>query len=75
MRIALELDGTECQVLIDCLDEKIHRFEEYLDTHEDDWNALDDVVLDYKIELRDKIQKFQDIQEHLSIEREDEEDE
>lgn len=70
MRIALELDGTECQVLIDCLDEKIQRFEEYLDTHEDDWNALDDVVLDYKIELRDKIQKFQDIQEHLSIERE-----
>lgn len=71
MKIALELDGTECQVLIDCLDEKIQRFEEYLDTHEDDWNALDDVVLDYKIELRDKIQKFQDIQEHLSIERED----
>lgn len=69
MKIALELDGTECQVLIDCLDEKIQRFEEYLDTHEDDWNALDDVVLDYKIELRDKIQKFQDIQEHLSIER------
>lgn len=65
MKIALELDGTECQVLIDCLDEKIQRFEEYLDTHEDDWNALDDVVLDYKIELRDKIQKFQDIQEHL----------
>lgn len=71
MRIALELDGTECQALIDCLNENIQRFEEYLDTHEDDWNALDDVVLDYKVKLRDKIQKFQDIQEHLSIERQD----
>ena len=71
MRIALELNRTEYQVLIDCLDEKIREAEEYKDTHEDDWDAMDDVVLDYKVKLRSKIQEFQDIQEHLSIGRED----
>ncbi len=71
MRIALELNRTEYQVLIDCLDEKIREAEEYKDTHEEYWDAMDDVVLDYKVKLRSKIQEFQDIQEHLSIGRED----
>ena len=71
MKIALELNETECQVLLDCLDEKIQRFEDYRDTHEDDWDPMDDVVLDYKVKLRDKIRKFQDIQEHMRTERED----
>lgn len=58
MKIALGLNETECRVLIDCLDEKIQRFEDYRDTHEDDWDPMDDVVLDYKVKLRDKIQEF-----------------
>lgn len=71
MRIALELNGTECQVLIDCLDEEIRKAEESRDIHEECWSYADEVVLVYKVKLRDKIQEFQDIQEHLSIERKD----
>lgn len=67
--IALDLDETECQELIDCLDENIQRFEEYMD--KEDWNAWDEAVLEYKLKLRSKIQKFLDIQAHLSSERED----
>lgn len=58
MRIALDLNGTEYQVLIDCLDEKIRELEEYKDTHEEYWDAMDEVELQYKHKLRDKIQEF-----------------
>lgn len=58
MKIALELSRTEYQVLLDCLDEKIQRFEEYKDTHEEDWDAMDEEELQYKHKLRDKIQEF-----------------
>lgn len=68
MRIALGLNETECGVLIDCLDEKIQRFEDYRDTHEDDWDVMDDVVLDYKVKLKNKIQDFSDLQEMLDKE-------
>lgn len=71
MRIALELNGTECQVLITCLDDKIRKTEECRDTHEECWSYADEVVLGYEMKLRDKIQEFQDIQEHLSVERKD----
>ena len=68
MKIALELNNTECQVLIDCLVVKIQRFEDYRDTHEDDWDAMDDVVLDYKVKLKNKILDFRDLQEKLDKE-------
>lgn len=71
MRIALELNETECEVLIDILTQKIQKAEAYRDTHEGYWCYTDDVVLDYKVKLRDKIQEFQDAQERLSIDRED----
>lgn len=58
MKIALELTETEYRVLLDCLDEKIQRFEEYKDTHEEDWDDTDEEVLEYKCKLRDKIQEF-----------------
>lgn len=65
MRIALELNWTECQTLIELLSNKIAKAEAYRDTHEKYWTYTDTVVLSYKVKLRDKIQKFQDIQEHL----------
>ena len=68
MKIALELNDTECQVLIDCLDEKIQAAEEFKETHEEYWDAMDDVVLRYKRELRSKIQDFNDLQEMLDKE-------
>lgn len=71
MKIALELNDTECQVLIDCLNEKILNAEVRKETREGYWDAMDDVILDYKVKLRDKLQKFLDIQAHLSTERED----
>lgn len=71
MRIALELNETECAVLIDILNQKIRRAEAYRDTHVAYWTPTDVDVLAYKIKLRDKIQEFQDVQEHLSIGRED----
>lgn len=58
MKISLELTETEYRVLLDCLDEKIQRFEEYKDTHEEDWDDTDEEVLEYKRKLRDKIQEF-----------------
>ena len=58
MRIALDLNGTEYQVLIDCLDEKIRELEEYKDTHEEYWDAMDEVELEYKLKLRNKLQEF-----------------
>lgn len=71
MRIALELNETECEVLIDILTQKILKAEAYRDTHVAYWTPTDDDVLAYKIKLRNKIQEFRDIQEHLSIGRED----
>ena len=71
MKIVLELNDTECQVLIDCLNEKILNAEARKETREGYWCYTDDVVLDYKVKLRDKIQEFQDAQERLSIDRED----
>lgn len=58
MKIALELNDTECRVLIDSLDEKIREAEEYKDSHEEYWDAMDEVALAYKTKLRDKIQEF-----------------
>lgn len=68
MRIALELNDTECRVLIDSLEEKIQRMEEYKDTHEEDWDAFDKAELLYKIALINKIRKFSDLQETLEEE-------
>lgn len=65
MKIALELSRTECQVLLDCLNANIRETEVYNDAHEEYWDAMDEEILEYKLELRSKIQKFQDIQEHL----------
>lgn len=69
--IALDLDETECQVLIDCLDEKILSTEVRKGAYKEYWDATDEAALAYKTKLREKIQKFQDIQEHLGIGRED----
>ena len=68
MRIALELNETECAVLIDILNQKIRRAEEYRDTHAEYWLPTDDDVLAYKIKLRDKILDFRDLQEKLDKE-------
>lgn len=71
MKIALVLNETECQVLLDCLNASIRETEVYNDSHEEYWDAMDEEILEYKLKLRSKIQKFLDIQEHLSTERED----
>lgn len=68
MKIALELNETECEVLIDILDQKIQRAEAYRDTHVEYWTPTDDDVLAYKFKLRDKIQDFRDLQETLDKE-------
>lgn len=65
MRSALELNETECQVLIDCLNEKIYGAIDYMDAHEEDWNDTDEALLEYKLKLRCKIQGFRDLQETL----------
>lgn len=65
MKIALELNDTECGVLIDCLNEKIYGAMDYMDAHEEDWNATDEALLEYKLKLRCKIQEFRDLQETL----------
>lgn len=61
MKIVLELNDTECQVLIDCLNEKILNAEARKETREGYWDAMDDVILDYKVKLRSKIQKFTEL--------------
>ena len=61
MKIALELNGTECQVLIDCLNASIRETEVYNDAHEEYWNAMDEEILEYKLKLRSKIQKFTEL--------------
>lgn len=68
MKIVLDLNDTECQVLIDCLNEKILNAEARKETREGYWYAMDDVILDYKVKLRDKIQDFVDMQERLDKE-------
>ena len=68
MKIALELNETECEVLIDLLNQKIRRAEAYRDTHVEYWLPTDDDVLAYKIKLRDKILDFRDLQEKLDKE-------
>lgn len=68
MKIVLDLNDTECQVLIDCLNEKILNAEARKETREGYWDAMDDVILDYKVKLRDKIQDFVDMQERLDRE-------
>lgn len=65
MRIALVLNEAECLVLINCLDDKIRKAEESRNIHEECWSYADEAVLGYEMKLRDKIQEFQDIQEHL----------
>lgn len=61
MRIALELDGTECQMLLDCLNANIRETEVYNDAHEEYWDAMDEEILEYKLKLRNKIQKFTEL--------------
>lgn len=68
MKIALELNETECEVLSELLSNGIVELEEYRDTHEEYWSATDDDVLAYRIKLRNKIQKFSDLQETLDEE-------
>ena len=68
MKIALELNETECEVLSELLSNEIVELEEYRDTHEEYWNTTDDEVLAYRIRLRNKIQKFSDLQEMLDKE-------
>ena len=68
MKIALELNETECEVLSELLSNKIAKAEAYRDSHEEYWNTTDDDVLAYKIKLRNKIQKFSDLQETLDTE-------
>ena len=65
MRIALELNGTECQSLIELLNNKIAEDEVYRETHKELWSYKEAAILYGRVKLRDKIQKFQDIQEHL----------
>lgn len=65
MKIALELNKTECEVLSELLSNGIVEVEEYRDTHEEYWGATDDEVLAYWIKLRNKIQDFSDLQETL----------
>lgn len=68
MKIALELNETECEVLSELLSNGIVEVEEYRDTHEEYWDATDDEVLAYWIKLRNKIQKFSDTQKTLDKE-------
>ena len=68
MKIALELNDTECQVLSDLLTNLIVELEEYRDTQGEYLNATDDRVLDYRIKLRNKIQNFNDLQKMLDEE-------
>lgn len=68
MRKALELNETECCVLIDILNQKIRRLEAYRDTHEKYWGTTDAEVLAYRIKLRDKILDFSYRQEMLDKE-------
>lgn len=71
MRIALELDMTECQVLLDCLNASIRETEVYNDAHEEYWDAMDEEILEYKLKLRSKIQKFTALAGKLSDMMED----
>ena len=68
MKIVLDLNDTECQVLIDCLNEKILNAEARKETREEYWDATDEEVLAYWIKLRNKIQKFSDTQKTLDKE-------
>lgn len=68
MKIALELNETECEVLSELLSNGIVEVEEYRDTHEEYWDATDEEVLAYWIKLRNKIQKFSDTQKTLDKE-------
>lgn len=68
MKIALELNETECEVLSELLSNGIVEVEEYRDTHEEYWGATDEEVLAYWIKLRNKIQKFSDTQKMLDEE-------
>lgn len=69
MRIALELNETECNVLIDILNQKIRRMKAYRDSHEEYWGVGDEKLLEYKVKLRDKILEFSYLQE--TIDKED----
>ena len=69
MRIALELNGTEYQVLIELLNSKIAKTEEYRDSHEEYWCATNEEILEHRIKLRDKILEFSYLQE--TIDKED----
>lgn len=68
MKIALELNATECLVLIELLGNKIAEAEDCRESHEEYWSTTDDDVLAYKIKLRNKIQEFSDLQETLDEE-------
>lgn len=68
MRKALELNETECNVLIDSLNQTIRRLEAYRDTHEKYWSTTDAEVLACRIKLRDKILDFSYRQEMLDKE-------
>lgn len=69
MRKALELNETECNVLIDILNQKIRRLKAYRDSHEKYWGIGDEELLEYRIKLRDKILEFSYLQE--TIDKED----
>ena len=61
MKIALELNATECQVLLDCLKANIRETEVCNAAHEEYWDSIDEERLEYKLKLRNKIQKFTEL--------------
>lgn len=69
MRKALELNETECSVLIDSLNQTIRRLQAERAINAKYWGPIEDGMLAYKIILRDKILDFSYTQE--TIDKED----
>lgn len=68
MRIALELYMTEYQMLIELLNSKIAKTEEYRVTHKEFWRYTEAAALYSRMKLRNKIQEFCEWQARLDKE-------